>query len=65
MSWWINVLIAVLALVLVVLIVVRLRLKQRLDSIDGFVGIAKAGEFSGKVIGGELTKVYRHNSKKS
>ena len=63
MSWWINVLIAVLALALVILVVFRLRLKRRLDSIDGLVGITKAGEFNGKVIGGELTRVYRHNNR--
>ena len=60
MNWVLNAIIGVLAVALVVLILVRIRLKRRLDSIDGFVGITTHGAYSGKVIGGEFTKVYPH-----
>ena len=60
MSWVLNILIGVLALILIALVVVRLRLKKRLDSIDGVVGITTHGAYTGKVIGGEFTKVYQH-----
>lgn len=60
MSLWLNVLIGFLLLALVVLIVIRLRLKRRLDSIDGMVGIIRNSAITGKVIGGEFTKVYKH-----
>ena len=40
MSWLLNILIGVLAIALIVLVVVRLRLKRRLQSIDGVVGIS-------------------------
>ena len=64
MSWLLNILIGVLALILIVLIVVRLRLKRRLQSIDGVVGITTHGAYTGKVIGGEFTKVYQHKKEK-
>ena len=64
MSWWLNVLIGVLAVILIVLVVVRVRLKQRLQSIDGVVGITTHGAYTGKVIGGEFTKVYHHKKEK-
>ena len=60
MDWVLNAIIGVLAVVLIVLILVRIRLKRRLSSIDGFVGITTHGAYTGKVIGGELTKVYPH-----
>ena len=60
MSWWLNVLIGVLVVILAVLIIIRVRLKKRLDSIDGVAGITTHGAYTGKVIGGELTKVYPH-----
>ncbi|MEA4871101.1 MAG: hypothetical protein VB062_10810 [Christensenella sp.] len=60
MNPWLNVLIGILLIALTVLIVIRLRLKRRLDSIDGMVGIIRRGSITGKVIGGELTKVYKH-----
>jgi len=60
MNLWLNVLIGILLLALIVLIVIRLRLKRRLDSIDGMVGIIRNSAISGKVIGGEFTKVYKH-----
>lgn len=60
MSWVLNILIGVLALILIALVVVRLRLKKRLQSIDGVVGITTHGAYTGKVIGGEFTKVYQH-----
>jgi len=60
MSWVLNILIGVLALILIALVVVRLRLKKRLESIDGVVGITTHGAYTGKVIGGEFTKVYQH-----
>ena len=60
MSWLLNILIGVLALILIALVVVRLRLKKRLESIDGVVGITTHGAYTGKVIGGEFTKVYQH-----
>lgn len=60
MGWVLNVLIGILALILIVLIVVRLKLKRRLRSIDGVVGITTHGAYTGKVIGGEFTKVYQH-----
>jgi hypothetical protein len=60
MNLWLNVLIGVLLVGLIVIVVIRLRLKRRLDSIDGLVGVVRRGAINGKVIGGELTKVYRH-----
>lgn len=60
MNLWLNVLIGVLAVVLIVMILLRISLKRRLESIDGVVGITKRSAYSGKVIGGELTKVYPH-----
>lgn len=60
MNWVLNAIIGVLAVALVVLICVRVRLKKRLQSIDGFVGITTRGAYNGKVIGGEFTKVYPH-----
>ncbi|GEM_PF-6389641 len=65
MSWWLNILIGVLALVLIALVAVRLRLKKRLESIDGVVGITTHGAYTGKVIGGEFTKVYQNKKEKS
>ena len=62
MSLWLNVLIGFLVIALVVLIVIRLRLKRRLDSIDGMVGIIRNSAITGKVIGGEFTKVYKHQN---
>lgn len=64
MSWLLNILIGVLTLILIVLVVVRLRLKRRLQSIDGLVGITTHGAYTGKVIGGEFTKVYQHKKEK-
>lgn len=64
MNWLLNILIGVLALILIVLVVVRLRLKRRLQSIDGLVGITTHGAYTGKVIGGEFTKVYQHKKEK-
>ena len=64
MNVWLNVLIGVLALALIALLVVRLRLKRRLESIDGLLGITKRGAYTGKVIGGEFTKVYPHKKEK-
>ena len=64
MSWVLNILIGVLALILIALVVVRLRLKKRLESIDGVVGITTHGAYTGKVIGGEFTKVYQHKKEK-
>ena len=60
MNWVLNAIIGVLAVALIVLILVRIRLKRRLDSIDGFVGITSHGAYKGKVIGGEFTMVYPH-----
>ena len=60
MNPWLNVLIGVLLVALIVIVVIRLRLKRRLDSIDGLIGVIRRGAITGKVIGGELTKVYRH-----
>lgn len=65
MSLWLNILIGVLALVLIALVAVRLRLKKRLESIDGVVGITMHGAYTGKVIGGEFTKVYQNKKEKS
>jgi len=64
MSLWLNILIGVLALVLIALVAVRFRLKKRLESIDGVVGITTHGAYTGKVIGGEFTKVYQNKKKK-
>lgn len=64
MNMWLNVLIGVLVVALIVLIAVRLRLKRRLDSIDGIAGITTHGAYTGKVIGGEFTKVYQHKKEK-
>ena len=64
MSWLLNILIGVLALILIVLVFVRIRLKRRLQSIDGVVGITTHGAYTGKVIGGEFTKVYQHKKEK-
>jgi len=64
MSWWLNVLIGVLALILIALVFVRLQLKRRLQSIDGVVGITTHGAYTGKVIGGEFTKVYQNKKEK-
>ena len=60
MNWLLSGIICVLAIVLIVLIIVRVRIKKRLESIDGVVGITTHGAFTGKVIGGEFTKVYRN-----
>jgi succinate-acetate transporter protein len=60
MSWVLHVIIGVLVVALIVLIVVRLRIKRRLESIDGVVGITTHGAYTGKVNGGEYTKVYQH-----
>ncbi|MEZ4510191.1 MAG: hypothetical protein R2912_04645 [Eubacteriales bacterium] len=65
MSWWLNILIGVLIVVLGVLVAIRFRLKKRLDSIDGVVGITTHGAYTGKVIGGEFTKVYQNKKEKS
>jgi orotate phosphoribosyltransferase-like protein len=65
MIWWLNIVIGVLIVVLVALVVIRLRLKKRLESIDGVVGITTHGAYTGKVIGGEFTKVYQHKKEKS
>ncbi|MDP3446803.1 MAG: hypothetical protein Q8S22_01960 [Eubacteriales bacterium] len=64
MNWWLNVLIGVLLIALIVLILVRLRLKRRLSSIDGMVGITTRAAYNGKVIGGEFTKVYQYKKEK-
>ena len=64
MNWLLNVIIGILAVVLIVLIVVRVRLKRRLESIDGVVGITTHGSYTGKVIGGEFTKVYPNKKEK-
>ncbi len=64
MNWVLNVIIGVLVVALVVLIVIRLRLKRRLESIDGFAGITKRSAYTGKVIGGEFTKVYPNKKEK-
>ena len=60
MNWVLNVIIGVLVVALIVLIVVRIRLKRRLESIDGLAGITTRNAYTGKVIGGEFTKVYPH-----
>lgn len=60
MNWSLNVLISLLAIALIVLLVVRYRIKKRLSAIDGVVGITTHGAYTGKVIGGEFTKVYGH-----
>ena len=64
MNWLLNAIIGILALALIVLVIVRVRLKKRLDSIDGLVGVTKRGSYSGKVIGGEFTKVYPNQKSK-
>ncbi|MDD4311063.1 MAG: hypothetical protein PHW41_01115 [Eubacteriales bacterium] len=64
MNWLLNAIIGILALALIVLVIVRVRLKRRLNSIDGFVGITTHGAYNGKVIGGEFTKVYPHKKEK-
>ena len=64
MNWLLNAIIVVLAVALIVLIVLRVRLKKRLDSIDGLVGVTKRGSYSGKVIGGVFTKVYPNQKSK-
>ena len=63
MNLWLNVLIGVLLLALIVIVIIRLRLKRRLDSIDGLVGIVRRGAINGRVIGGELTKIYKHQKR--
>ena len=60
MNWVLNVIIGVLVVALIVLIVVRIRLKRRLESIDGLAGITTRNAYTGKVIGGEFTRVYQH-----
>ena len=60
MNWVLNILIGVLAVALIVLVIIRQRLKRRLESIDGLAGITKRSAYTGKVIGGEFTKVYQH-----
>ncbi len=60
MNWVLNVIIGVLVVALIVLIVVRIRLKRRLESIDGLAGITTRNAYTGKIIGGEFTKVYQH-----
>ena len=64
MNWVLDVIIGILAVALIVLIVMRIRLKRRLSSIDGFVGITTHGAYTGKVVGGEFTKVYPHQKEK-
>ena len=64
MNWVLNGIIGVLVIALIVLIVVRIRLKRRLESIDGFAGITKRSAYTGKVIGGEFTKVYPNKKEK-
>ena len=64
MNWVLNVIIGILVVALIVLIVVRLRLKRRLESIDGVAGITTHSAYAGKVIGGEFTKVYHHKNEK-
>ena len=64
MNWVLNVIIGVLVVALIVLIVVRIRLKRRLESIDGLAGITTRNAYTGKVIGGEFTKVYPHQKEK-
>ena len=64
MNWVLDVIIGILAVALIVLILVRIRLKRRLSSIDGFVGITTHGAYTGKVVGGEFTKVYPHQKEK-
>lgn len=64
MNWILNGIIGLLAVILIVLIVVRIRLKRQLDSIDGVVGITTHGAYTGKVIGGEFTKVYQRKNEK-
>ena len=60
MNWVLNVIIGVLVVALIVLVVVRIRLKRRLESIDGLAGITTRNAYTGKVIGGEFTKVYQN-----
>ena len=60
MNWVLNVIICVLVIALIILLVMRYRIKKRLSSIDGVVGITTHGAYTGKVIGGEFTKVYQH-----
>ena len=64
MNWVLNVIIGVLVVALIVLVVVRIRLKRRLESIDGLAGITTRNAYTGKVIGGEFTKVYQHKKEK-
>ena len=64
MNWLLSGIICVLAIALVVLILVRVRIKKRLDSIDGVVGITTHGAYNGRVIGGEFTKIYQHKKEK-
>ena len=64
MNWVLNVIIGVLVVALIVLVVVRLRIKRRLESIDGLAGITTHSAYTGKVIGGEFTKVYQHKKEK-
>ena len=60
MNWVLNVIICVLVIALIILLVMRYRIKKRLSSIDGVVGITTHGAYTGKVLGGECTKVYQH-----
>ena len=64
MNWVLNIIIGVLAVALIVLVIIRQRLKRRLESIDGLAGITKRSAYTGKVIGGEFTKVYPHQKEK-
>ena len=64
MNWVLNIIIGVLAVALIVLVIIRQRLKRRLESIDGLAGITKRSAYTGKVIGGEFTKVYQHKKEK-
>lgn len=50
------IIIAILILAITILVFIKRKLKRRLESIDGFVGISKNNIVSGKVIGGVINK---------
>lgn len=54
MEWFLYIIAGVLLLAIIVCAVVKWRLRRRLDSIDGFIGITRNDGKTGKIVGGAI-----------
>lgn len=60
---WLDIVIGILVIALIACIVIKIRIKRRLSSIDGMVGVTKHDACHSKIIGGNLTRVYKHKKR--